>query len=92
MEEVKITFASGEVLTATKNATTYIVDEKPTISDLSEVTIEGDETSETLSNVEMIECASLDEKYCFALRELPETEVAANQIRSDVDYLLLMSE
>ena len=58
---------------------------------LSEVTIESAEGKETLHNAELIQIADYgDRGWYFILREIPATEIAARQLRADVDYLLIM--
>lgn len=72
MEKITITFKNGAEIEADKNGDCYIVDTKPVFpSDLSEVNV-GDAK---LKNVQIIECASVDGRYWFALREMSETEM-----------------
>lgn len=62
-------------ITAEKNGDCYIVNSKPEFpSDLSVVTITG-ESVETLHNARIIECASIDERYWFAIGEMTPDEL-----------------
>lgn len=92
MEKVKITFASGSEIEAEKNGTCFIVEEPFTEdvkNDLSIVTIEEEDgTVMEFHNAELIECASVDKRYWYSFREVTADE----QLRADVDYLLLMQE
>lgn len=92
MEKVKITFASSGEIEAEKNGTCFIVEEpfaEDIKNDLSIVTIEEEDGTVTeFHNAELIECASVDERYWYSFREVTADE----QLRADVDYLLLMQE
>lgn len=92
MEKVTITFAGGDSIEAEKNGGSFIVDEPFEEKDLSEVTIEGAEETTVLHDAELIECASVDGRYWFTLREITEAEAEAVQLRADVDYLLAITE
>lgn len=88
MENVTIKFADGTELSAEQNGSCYIVNEKPDFpTDLSEVTVEGGENA-SFVNAQVIECASVDGRYWFSFREVTADE----QLRADVDYLLLVQE
>lgn len=72
MEEVKIIFKDGTELTVERNGSSFITDEKPTFpEDLKNITIEG----QTISNGRVIECASVDGRYWFAITEIPQDEL-----------------
>lgn len=92
MEKVKITFASGKEIEAEKNGTCFIVEEPFTEdvkNDLAIVTIEEEDgTVMEFHNAELIVCASVDKRYWYSFREVTADE----QLRADVDYLLLMQE
>ena len=61
-------------ITAEQNGDCYILNSKPVFpSDLSVVTISG-ETEETLHNVQVIDCASVDGRYWFTFHQLSEFE------------------
>ena len=92
MEKVTITFADGESIEADRNGGSFIVDVPFVHGDLSEVTIEGEEETIVLRNAELLECASVDGRNWFTLREIPAEKIEAEQLRADVDYLLLIAE
>lgn len=75
MEKVTITFAGGEKIKADHSGTCYITDRKPSFpEDMSLVTISGDE-ERVIENAQLVECASVDDRYWFALIETPEIDV-----------------
>lgn len=92
MEKVTITFADGDSIEAEKNGGSFIVDKPFEEKNLSEVTIEGTEETTVLHDAKLIECASVDGRYWFTLREITEAEAEAVQLRADVDYLLAIAE
>lgn len=93
MEKVTITFADGTSLTAELNGNTYIVDEKPEFpKDLSVVKVNNGETVQELHYAEVIECASVDDRYWFGFVEVPESVRTERQVRADIDYIALMSD
>ena len=72
MEEVKIIFKDGTELTVERNGSSFITDEKPAFpEDLKNITIEG----QTIANGRIIECASVDGRYWFAITEIPQDEL-----------------
>lgn len=72
MENVKIILSNGTELIAVRNGDCFIVDEKPDFpADLSTVTV----GEETLENVSVVECASIDGRYWFAFREMSPEEI-----------------
>lgn len=93
MENVKITFKNGEEIYAELNASTLIVETKPKFpTDLSVVMVTGEDWQREYRNVEIIECASLDNSFCFALYEVPESVIAERQMRANIDYIAMMAD
>jgi len=94
MEEVRILFADGTEVTAQKNGDSYIVDEKFEVNDeqLTEVKVTEGDFENTLHDCEFQECASVDGKFWFTIREIPAAVEEAAQLRADVDYLLAITE
>lgn len=92
--EVKIIFADGTEIDAVQNGDSYIVDERIEVTEeqLETVTIQSEDEEKVFNNAELVECASVDEKFWFAFREITPEEEEANQLRADVDYLLAISE
>lgn len=90
MEKVTITFKDGTQIEAERNGDSLITDDKPTFPvDLSEVTITGEDEEKELNYAEIVECAAIDERYWFALIEVPEAVRESKQIRADIDYIAL---
>jgi hypothetical protein len=72
MEKVKIIFNDGTELVAEQNGDCFIVDKKPDFpADTSTVQV----GEETLENVSVVECASVDGRYWFAFREMSPEEI-----------------
>ncbi len=94
MEKVVITFLDGSVVKADRNGNSYIVDEKPSFpEDLSEVVVTDEKgKDEVYDNVQVIECASVDGRYWFGLREIPEDEIATSRVDAQVMYTALMTD
>ena len=93
MEKVKITFANGMVVEAEENASSLITDSKPGFpADLSVITVTGVNGSHIYRNADIIECASVDNRYWFSFREVPETERAARQVQANIEYIAMMAD
>ena len=85
METVKIKFTDGTEIEAEVNATCYITDSKPTFpDDLTGVKVDG----ETLENVTLQECASVDGRYWFTFVEVSNFDL----LKSQVLYTALMTD
>lgn len=92
MQKAKITFNNGFQLEAEQNASSFITDTKPDFpAGLSNVTVSSEEFTTSYQHAEIIECASVDGRYWFALREVPESERRERQMQADIDYLAAMS-
>ena len=67
----EIIFNDGTRLQVEQNGTSFILDEKPEFpSDMSRVTIENDEGTQVIENAELVECASIDNRYWFTFIEI----------------------
>ncbi len=74
-KNVRIIFASGLVIEAMLNATTYIVDEKPAFpANIEDVTVEDEDGSTVYHNAKIVEAYSDDGKYRFTITEATEIE------------------
>ena len=92
MENVTIRFADGTELEAEQNGSCFIVDEEPAFpADLSTVTISG-ETDEVIENAEIVECASVDERYWFAIIAISAEEIAREKTDAQIMYTALMTD
>ena len=92
-QRARIIFASGLIINAVLNASTYIVDEEPDFpSDLTEVTVEvGDETT-VYHNAEIAEAYSDDGKYRFGIREVSPEVIAQERADAQIMYTALMTD
>lgn len=59
---------------------------------LGTVTISDGETEEIHTNMGLVQITQMNGEYWFVLRDIPESEIAAAKLRSDVDYLAMMSD
>lgn len=92
MEKVKITFINGTVMEAEVNGSSLIMEKKPDFPQgLSLVTVTGRNSERVYKNAETIECASVDGRYWFAFREVPEAERAARQVQANIEYIAMMA-
>ena len=93
MEKVKIIFNNGMEIQAEKNGNSLITDSRPDFPlDLSSVTVVGAGTECIYNHAEVIECVSIDERFWFAFREIPESERAARQMQANIEYIAMMAE
>ena len=93
METAKITFSNGEEIIAEVNGDSFIIDEEPTFPDnLENITIEKDGQTSEIEHGRIIECASVDGRYWFAIGQISAEEMAAIKIRSDIDYIAAMTD
>lgn len=92
MEKAKVTFNDGTILEAEENATSLIMDTKPDFpADLSDVTVTGATDKRVYKNAEVIECASVDGRFWFAFREVPESERKEKKTQADLEYIAMMA-
>lgn len=90
---VRIVFATGLVIDAVLNATTYIVDEKPDFpADIVDVTVEGGGETTTFHNVEIVESYSDDGKYRFTIREVSADVIVQEKTDAQIMYTALMTD
>lgn len=93
MEKAKIIFKNGMEIEAEQNASSLIVDTKPDFpADLSVVTVIGADGERTYNNAEIVECASVDDRYWFTILEIPEAERMARQTQANIEYIAMMAD
>ncbi len=93
MEKVKITFNDGTKITAEVNGNSYIVNEKPEFpEDLTDVVVEEKGEEKAIKDGRVVECASVDGRYWFAIIEIPEQERILTHLQSSVDYIAMMAD
>lgn len=92
MEKVKIVFQNGMEMEAEENASSLVMGSKPKFpSGLSSVTVTGVGGERIYKDAEIIECASVDGRYWFSFREVPESERAAKQMQANIEYIAMMA-
>lgn len=92
METAKIIFKSGVEIDAELNGSSLITDFKPNFpSDISGVKVVAGKQEIIYENPDIVECASFDGRYWFALIEISSRERAEKQIRANVEYIAMMS-
>lgn len=78
------------------NGTNFVSQEeiKPEIfyGKLGTVTISNGEMEETHTNMEFVQVMKIDDEYYFVLIDIPENEIRNRKLRSDLDYLAMMTD
>lgn len=88
-----IKFNNGITINAEENGNCFITDSKPAFpSDLSNITVTTDEESYVIANGEIIEAASIDGRYWFTIRDVPETELAREKADAQITYTAIMTD
>lgn len=96
MSEIyKITLADGSVLdNLGLNGNNFVskteITEAQFAGKLGSVKIEGPDGTQEMKNVELLQIQEWADGYYFILREKSEKELADEQLRSDVDYALML--
>ena len=86
--EVKITFGSGEIITAEQNGGSFITEQKPSFpTDMGLVTVEGTDGIRTYSDPQIVECASIDGRYWFCFAEESPQEKRMRQLTEENEIL-----
>ena len=92
-QRARFIFASGLIVNAVLNASTYIVDEEPDFpSDLAEVTVEIEDKTTVYHNAEIIEAYSDDGKYRFGIREVSSDVITREKTDAQIMYTALMTD
>ena len=85
-----IKFNDGSELNVAVNGTCYISEDEPVFpSDLTNITITGDEGETTIKNGRIVEVFPLGDGHWFGIEDIPESERATKQVRADVDYIAM---
>lgn len=97
MEETtwKITLADGTSVGGLKlNGNNFIstteVTEEMFEDNLSEVTIEGSDTTEKHENMELVQISKMGDEWWFILRDIPAEELEQMALKAQLDYLSMM--
>ena len=87
--EVKITFGSGEIITAEQNGGTFIAEQKPIFpADMGLVTVDGADGVRRYDEPQIVECASVDGRYWFCFVEESPQEKRIRQIEEKNEALV----
>ena len=93
METVTIPFKDRTEITAEVNGSNYITNSKPSFpDDLTDITIDEGGSKRTIENGRVIECAPMDNRYWFAIIEIPEQERILTHLQSSIDYIAIMAD
>lgn len=89
--EVKITFGSGEIITAEENGESFITEQKPSFpTDMGLVTVEGTDEVRTYNEPQIIECSSVDGRYWFCFVEVSPQQKRIRQLETTTDDIILI--
>ena len=58
---------------------------------LEKVTINDGENDEVHENMGLVQVSQMGDEYWFILRDIPASEIANEKLRSDLDYLAMMT-
>ena len=87
--EVKITFGSGEIITAEQNGVSFITEQKPSFpTDIGLITVEGTDGIRTYNEPQIVECASNDGRYWFTFVEESQQQKQIRRLEEKNDALL----
>lgn len=90
--EATIKFANGQELTVEKNGGSFITATKPDFpSNLKNITIESEDGIQVIARGEILECASIDDRYWFGINEIPESvikEASIEQRIADIEDVI----
>lgn len=88
-----IKFNNGYTITAELNGNCFITDNKPNFpTDLSNITVTADDKSYIVEHGEIIEAASVDDRYWFAIRDIPNEELTREKADAQITYTAIMTD
>ena len=91
--EAKVIFKNGTEITAEKNGDCLIVNTKPEFpNDLSTVVVQSGNETKTYNHAIVLDCASIDNRYWFAFKEISEEERTNKQMQAYIEYIAMMSD
>ena len=93
MDTVTIRYGNDLSIIAEVNGSSFITDNDPDMPDFfPEVEIEYADYTVTLHNAQLVECAAIDNRYWFALVEMPQQELLISRLQATVDYIAMMTD
>lgn len=92
-----ITLSDGTVIDGLRmNGNNFIskdsIDPEMFEGNLAVVVINDGETEETHENMSLVQVTRMGEEYWFVLRDVPAAEIENARLRSDLDYVMMMTE
>ena len=93
METAVILFNDGTSIEAEVNGSCYITDSKPEFpGDLTGIVISAESGVRHIDNGQIIEAASVDGRYWFAVEEIPAEVIKEAELQAKLDYLAMMTD
>lgn len=91
--EAIIKFKTGEEIIAEVNGDCFITAVKPAFpKNLGEVTVTKENEEKVFCHAELVECASVDDRYWFSFVETPEEIRRTRQMQANIEYLAMMTD
>lgn len=92
-----ITLADGTVLDNLRRNGTNYISTKPVSPDIfmyncSPVIVSDGEVNYVHPNAELVHVLCIEDEYWIAFRDISEAELALLRIKSDIEYLAMMSD
>lgn len=88
-----IKFNNGYTITAELNENCFITDNKPNFpTDLSNITVTADDKAYIVEHGEIIEAASVDDRYWFTIRDIPNEELTREKADAQITYTAIMTD
>ena len=93
METATIIFSNGETVTAQYNGSCFATDTEPQFPEnLENITIEKESGEEHIAHGFIKDCASVDGRYWFTVREIPEQKRFNDEITAQIQYIAMMAD
>ena len=91
--EATIKFKTGEEIVAEVNGDCFITAAKPEFpKNLGEVTVTKENEEKVFYHAELVECASVDDRYWFSFAETPEDIRTTRQMQANIEYIAMMAD
>lgn len=88
-----IIFANGETITAQTQEDSFITEVEPAFPEnLENITIVRDGQEELIAHGTIAPCASIDGRFWFTVREVPEQKRILEQMQANIQFIAMMSD